>query len=196
MTRLTINVPVVASIVAIAIASLVMATQLIELAAAVLTPNPRLDATRARIDDYLVEHADSMKMYGARFDGRSLFFKPKPPRKPPRKIVQRDETPKPVAPPPKTGPPATYPGPSVKFVVGDEVWFHDGLHASVGEEVDGVTIIASDPPWTVKLGYGGGEYDIKLFEKKKLFKDQPRETTSRSFPGLKRVEEEPVASRQ
>ena len=147
MTRLTINIPVVASIVAIAIASLVMATQLIDLAAAVLTPNPRQDATKARIDDYLVEHADSMNMYGARFDGRSLFFKPKPPRviPPPAPVVDRG----PVTPPPPakpSGPPATYKGPSVRFVVGDEVWFHDGVHASVGEEVDGVTIIASNPP--------------------------------------------------
>jgi len=186
MTRLPINIPLVASVVAIAFASLVMAVQLTELAGAVLTPRPREDPIRARIDAYLTEHADAMTTYRERFDGRSLFFKPKPPPPPPREPTVVDSTPDAPPPPlPPPGPARTYGGPSVRFVVGDEVWFQDGMHASVGEAVNGVTIIASDPPWTVTLGYGGGEYAIKIFEKKKLFEDRPARTSDGSFPGLK-----------
>ena len=195
MTRLSINIPLVASVVAIAFASLVMAAQLADLAEAVLTPRPREDPTRARIDSYLAEHADAMNTYRGRFDGRSVFFKPKPPPPPPRKPALVDRTPV-TAPPGPTAPPAIYPGPSISFVLGNEVWFHDGLHASVGEAVNGVTIIASDPPWTVTLGYGGGEYPIKLFERKELFADRPTETSDGSFPGLKSVRSEPVAGSQ
>ena len=186
MTRLTINIPLVASIIAIAFASLVMAVQLVDLAGAVLTPHPREDPIRARIDDYLVEYADGMNTYRDRFDGRSLFFKPKPPPPLPRKpaVVERAPV-APALPPGPELPPKTYPGPSVSFVVGDEVWFHNGLHASVGEEIDGVTIIASNPPWTVTLGYGGGEYPIEIFKKKNLFRDHIEKTSNGSFPGLK-----------
>ncbi len=196
MTRLPINIPLVASIVAIAFVSLVMATQLVELAGAVLTPRPREDPIRARIDAYLTEHADGMNMYRGRFDGRSLFFKPKRPPKPRTEpvIVERNAAPKP--PPAPKARPTSYTGPSVSFVVGNEVWFHDGAHASVGEAVNGVTIIASDPPWTVTLGYGGGEYPVKLFEKKELFRDQLKKTSDASFPGLKSVSREPVVSSQ
>ena len=199
MTRLSINIPLVASIVAIAFASLVMAAQFVELAGAVLTPRPREDPTRARIDAYLAEHADAMNTYRGRFDGRSLFFKPKPPPPPPRVVANpppTDPRPGPARPAGPTGPPATYPGPTVRFVVGNEVWFHDGMHASVGEAVNGVTIIASDPPWTVTLGYGGGEYPIKLFEKKELFRDRPKKTSDGSHPGLKSVDSEPVVNSQ
>ena len=197
MTRLPINIPLVASVIAIAFATLVMAAQLSELAGAVLTPRPGDDPIRARIDAYLAEHADAMNTYRGRFDGRSLFFKPKRPPLPPRKIEVVESGPdEPPPPPPKRGPPATYGGPSVRFVVGNEVWFHDGVHASVGEAVNGVTIIASDPPWTVTLGYEGGEYPIKIFEKKKLFQDQLKKTSDGSFPGLKSASSEPVASSQ
>ncbi len=196
MTRLPINIPLMASLVAIAIASLVMAAQLSKLAGAVLTPRPREDPIRGRIDAYLAEHADGMNTYRRRFDGRSLFFKPKPPPPPPPTAPLVDSTPVTPPPPARTAPPTSYPGPSVRFVVGNEVWFHDGLHASVGEEVNGVTIIASDPPWTVTLGYGGGEYAVKLFERKKLFSDQPTKTSNGSFPGLKNVGSEPAASTQ
>jgi hypothetical protein len=186
MTRVPINIPLVASIIAISLASLVMAVQLSDLAGAVLTPRPREDPIRARIDDLLVEHADGMNTYRGRIDGRSLFFKPKPPPPKPRKPAIVDRTPAPLPPPPGPKLPARqYGGPSVSFVVGNEVWFHNGLHASVGEEVSGVTIIASDPPWSVTLGYGGGEYPIELFKKKKLFPDQPTKTSNGPFPGLK-----------
>jgi hypothetical protein len=197
MTRLSINIPLVASVVAIAFASLVMAAQLADLAEGVLTPRPREDPTRARIDSYLVEHAGAMNTYRGRFDGRSVFFKPKPPPPPPRPIKIAERVPATPPPPPgPTAPPLTYSGPSISFVVGNEVWFHDGSHASVGEAVDGVTIIASDPPWTVTLGYGGGEYRITLFQRKELFADQPTTTSDGSFPGLKSVRSEPVASNQ
>ena len=65
------------------------------------------------------------------------------------------------------------------------MWFHKGRHASVGEEVDGVTVIASDPPWTVTLGHLGEEYEILLFRKGNLFENAPSVKSDREFPGLR-----------
>ena len=58
----------------------------------------------------------------------------------------------------------------------------------VGETgANGVTIISSDPPWMLRLGHDGGEYDYELFRR-----TYPGlEATPRSpgpTPGLKPVE--------
>ncbi len=57
------------------------------------------------------------------------------------------------------------------FVVGNEVWFkpvraeESSLRVSVGQEKDGIQVISTSLPWSVKVGYLGGEYDIELFPK-------------------------------
>ena len=147
MPRWSTNIPLVTSIAAIVLALLVMVTQVAGLVSATLTPGIGGDRTTSRLNEYLDEHDEWMKTFRDRFDGRSLFFKPKRPRRPvePPPVVDRGDDPPPPQPPPP--PPRNYGGPSVIFVVGDEVWFHNGRHASVGEEVDGVKVIASDPPW-------------------------------------------------
>ncbi len=127
-----------------------------------------------------------------------MFFKPKPPPKPratpPPKpaIVQRDE-PKPPPTPVEPSAPRTYQGPSIMFVLGDEVWFHGGLRVSVGDEKDGVKVLASDAPWSVTLGHMGGEYTLDLFN---FSRETPglSEKPARSrkpVPGLKIVEADP-----
>jgi hypothetical protein len=77
----------------------------------------------------------------------------------------------------------------VIFVVGDQVWFHNGRHASVGEEVDGVKVIASDPPWSVTLLHAGREYEVPLFHRNELFDNTPNVNKDRAFPGLKIAKE-------
>ncbi len=191
MPRWSTNIPLVTSVAAIVFAALVMVTEVAGLISAALTPGVGEDPTAARLNEYLAVHDAVMKTYRDRFEGRSLFFKPKPPPPPKRPkplVVDRGDDP-PPPPPPKT--PASYTGPSVIFVVGDEVWFHKGRHASVGEEVDGVTVIASDPPWTVTLGHAGGEYEIPLFRKGNLFENAPSVKSDREFPGLRIAKDSP-----
>jgi len=189
VSRWSINIPLSASVAAIVFAVVVMSVQLSSLASAMLTPRLQDDPTRARLDEYLVEHQASLGAYRDRVEGRSLFFKPKPyPRKRPpvSPVVDRGPV-EPPPPPQPTGPPRSYSGPSILFVLGDEVWFHDGMHISVGEESDGVTVIASDAPWSVTLGHADGEYDIDLFKKHTLFDDVPPRSTP--LAGLKVVDE-------
>lgn len=185
MPRWSTNIPLVTSVAAIVLATLVMVTQVAGLVSAALTPGVSDDSITTRLNEYLDEHDEGMQTFRDRFDGRSLFFKPKRPRKPtkpPPPVVDRGDDPPPPLPPP---PPRLYGGPSVIFVVGDEVWFHNGLHASVGEEVEGVKVIASNPPWSVTLFHAGREYELPLFRKHDLFEAAPTVNKDREFPGLK-----------
>ncbi len=190
MPRWATNIPLVTSVAAIVLATLVMVTQVVGLVSAALTPAVGEDRTRSRLNEYLDEHVEGMTTYRERFDGRSLFFKPKPPprpKKPPPPVVDRGDDPPPPPAPPQA--PRLYGGPSVIFVVGDQVWFHNGRYASVGEEVDGVKVIASDPPWSVTLFHAGREYEVPLFHRNELFDNTPSVNKNREFPGLKIAKE-------
>jgi len=185
--RISINTPLVLSAVFIAVAAITVLAQLPALLDALVTPRPGADPTQARLSEYLAGHDEDRATYRGRFDGRSLFVKPQPPRRervapPPPPPDDDDKTP----PPPP--PPRTYEGPTIKFVLGDEVWFHDGVKVRVGQEgSNGVSVIASDPPWTVRLGHRGGEHDIELFDRAQpgLTEEPP---TQKPMPGLVPVE--------
>jgi hypothetical protein len=193
--RITINTPLAVSVIALALLAVVVVWQMPQVFGALMTPRPDDDPTKARMGEYLVAHAEDLESYRDRFDGRSLFFKPQPP------VVTVSVPPPPRERPKEIGPPTpepvarTYGGPSVNFVLGEEVWFHDGEKVRVGEEgANGVTVIATDPPWSVRLGHRGGEYDIELF--KRTFpglEDEPEKP--RPVPGLVKVEPEPDAGR-
>jgi len=182
MIRIRLERPLLISAASILAAAVVVAAQLPALAQAVFSRGLHEDPVRAKLAGHLLGHKDDHQKYVQRFNGRSLFNKPVPPK---QNIVVRDVPP----PPPKetsgpAGPPSSYGGPPIMFVLGDEVWFRNGLTLSVGEEGQGVKVIAADPPWKVTLGHGGGQYDIELFKKIDLFKDnKPR--AQRDFPGLK-----------
>jgi hypothetical protein len=183
MRRIPLERSFLVSAAAILVASAVVAAQLPALARAVFSRGLQEDPVRARLAAHLKGHEEDHRTYTGRFIGRSLFNKPAPPRRSEPvavKPVERVEQPRPV----ETGPPPSYGGPAVMFVLGDEVWFRNNLTLSVGEEGQGVKVIATDPPWKVRLGHAGGEYDIELFRKIDLFKDStPRAQTN--FPGLK-----------
>jgi hypothetical protein len=191
MLRVSFNTPLVASTVFIAVAAITVLAQLPSLLEALATPRPGADPTQVRLDEFLVGHEDDLATYRDRFDGRSLFIKPAPPRRqappPPPPVREDDDDGGPPPPPP---PPRAYEGPSIMFVLGDEVWFHDGLRVRVGEKgPNGVTVVASDPPWTVTLGHGGGEYDIVLFDRKHEGLDEKPRARG-PMPGLVQVESE------
>ena len=187
MPRISINTPLVTSTVFIAVAAITVLAQLPPLLEALVTPRPGADPTQARLDEYLTGHDEDLATYRGRFDGRSLFIKPQPPPRertppPPPPEDGEDDTPRP---PP---PPRNYEGPTILFVLGDEVWFHDGVKVRVGEEgTNGVSVISSDPPWTVRLGHRGAEHDIVLFERSQPgLNEKPQ--THQPMPGLVRVE--------
>jgi hypothetical protein len=185
--RISINTPLVTSAAFVAVAAITVVAQLPPLLEAMVTPRPGADPTQARLGEYLTGADEDLDTYRERFDGRSLFIKPPPP---PR------ERPAPPPPPPDDGeeapppppPPRNYEGPTIKFVLGDEVWFHDGVKVRVGEEgSNGVSVITSNPPWTVRLGYRGGEHDIVLFDRSQPgLAEEPQ--APEPMPGLVRVE--------
>jgi hypothetical protein len=183
MIRIRLERPFLISAAAILVAAIVVAVQLPALSQAIFSHGLQEDPVQARVAGHLKGHKDDHLKYVQRFNGRSLFNKPLPPRTTqvataPRAIEKTE----PVK--VETGPPPSYGGPAVMFVLGNEVWFRNGLTLSVGEEGQGVKVIAADPPWKVTLGHSGGQYDIELFKKIDLFKDnKPR--AQRDFPGLK-----------
>jgi hypothetical protein len=202
--RIPVNTPLVVSVVFAALAAVVVALQLPALAGALFIGRPDKDPVQVRLAGYLEAHGEDLALYRQRFDGRSLFVKPQPPRTTPPPIVRTpvEEPATPVAPPV----PANYTGPDVLFVLGDEVWFYDeyasplGVRVKVGEEgTNGVTVIASDPPWKVRLGHKGGEYDVQLFNRSYpgLSEEARGPTSERPVPGLvlaEDVKEEPQES--
>ncbi len=176
MHRLGLNTTLLVNIAAIAVATVVFAANMPTLLGAALSPRLGDDETVSLLSQYLAVHDTDLAQYQQRFNGRSVFFKPIPPRiELPRPVpVEIVEAPSEPLPPPI---PAEYTGPSMVFVLGNEERVTDGLTLSVGEEDQGVKVLSCDPPWTVRLAYAGGEYDVVLLE--------------RSFPGFETASREP-----
>ncbi|MCZ6852117.1 MAG: hypothetical protein O7F17_10800 [Planctomycetota bacterium] len=176
--RLGLNTTLLVNIAAIAVATVVFAANMPMLLGAALSPRLGDEKTVSLLSQYLAVHDTDLVQYQQRFNGRSVFFKPIPPRpklRPPPAPVEIVKAPPEPPPPPPI--PEEYTGPSIVFVLGNEVWFTDGLTLSVGEEDQGVKVLSCDPPWTVRLAHAGGEYDVVLLE--------------RSFPGFETASREP-----
>ncbi len=181
------NTPLLISAAAVVVAALVAMGQVPALFGALGTPRLAEDKTTALLDEYLADHEADLESYRKRFDGRSFFFKPRPPRR--ERVVRpaptEEEEPVVVEP---TGPPKSYTGPSIIFVLGNEVFFHGGLRLRIGdEEKEGVTVIASNAPWSVTLGHADGEYELEIF-KRKFPGLETSPQTQRPTPGLVLVE--------
>ncbi|MHC4427636.1 MAG: hypothetical protein ACYS0D_03420, partial [Planctomycetota bacterium] len=72
---------------------------------------------------------------------------------------------------------------SVAFVIGEEVYFSGGLHLRVGEESQGVTLVETDPPWTVTLNQHGMDHEIEIF-KRSTTPFSSSNSTGRLPPGM------------
>ncbi len=182
MRPLAINTPLLINTAAIAVAVWMFGSKLPALPSALFTEGLGNDETSAFLSEYVENHAVDLETYKARIDGRSVFFLPPAPRDPiPIKLVQEEDPPGPPPPPPT---PPRYTGPSVRFLVGNEVYFHDGLRIKLGEEKQGVRVLAVDAPWTVNVAYAGGEYELPVF--KRLFPGikEPSETRHAPTPGM------------
>ncbi len=120
-----------------------------------------------------------------RFDGRSAFYMPSAPVRKAPKPVKPPEPPKPPPPPPPPAAPREYTGPKVAGAIGDTVYFADSSQAKVGEEHNGVKVLASSPPWSVRLAHAGGEYDVPLWTRWKADSlDQDWRSTKAATPGV------------
>ena len=68
--------------------------------------------------------------------------------------------------------------------MGNEVYFHDGLRIKLGEEKQGVCVLAVDAPWTVNVAYAGGEYELTVFKQIHYGIEEPTATRDAPTPGL------------
>ena len=115
--------------------------------------------------------------YLAQIQGRSLFHVPPPPKAPePDKPIEVD----PDKPPP---PPTSYGGPAIVAMLSDTVWFAGGKKMKLGDKEDDLEIISLSPPWMGKLRWKGVDFDVNLFEKSNMLKENsPEESTPDEFP--------------
>lgn len=103
-----------------------------------------------------------------RFVGRSAFFvppapvPPPPPPPPPRDPVETPPSRDPGPPPP----PSSYGGPRIAFVWDDRVTFDNNMTlVAGGEGQNGVEVLETNLPWSVKVRWREVEFDVQLFER-------------------------------
>ncbi len=188
--RWTPNQLLIANVATLVVVLVILAVQLPAVLAAAFGAGLGTDEPTEVVTRLIEFHDEWMETDQRRFTGRSFFFKPPPkavPR-PPREVV--DIPPAPPPEPVELPPSLVYTGPSVIGILGDEVWFRApragslGLRIRVGQEPqEGITVLATNPPWSVTLGYQRGEYDIDVW--KNDFPGIERSAPpSRPIPGL------------
>lgn len=176
--------------IALAIGSLLITMP--SLASAIFAPSLSSQSDQGNLSALLTNHKEDLDTYLNRFEGRSLFFRPKPYPPP---VVARKTTP--VIDEIKTeiGPPSTYTGPKVIGAFGNEVWFKDNLKIPIGEEKNRVKVLQINAPWTVKLGHAGGEYVVPIFSDRLTDSDEFSSPLKlKSIPGITYEKEDPAES--
>ncbi|MCA9298086.1 MAG: hypothetical protein KDA28_03410 [Phycisphaerales bacterium] len=101
-----------------------------------------------------------MTTFRNEIDGRSVFFVPRRPDPPPPPVVERRDT---EDRPPSV--PTRYGGPAVVAMMNGAVWFANGERLEPGQEAAGVRVIETKAPWSVRLEWSGGEFDVDLFRR-------------------------------
>lgn len=198
--RTNINGPLAWSLLLLAVAAITLLITVPSLLVAALAPGPGDEGVNATFASLIEDHAADLTQYRARFDGRSIFFKPK---QPPPPVTYRPPPPpppptdlKPAAPPPPPGPTVAppYRGPAVEAAIGDEVWFTGELRVAVNETLNGLTVVAVNLPWSVDVKYGGWPYTLDIFPKSEIFttpEEEKERTAAATLPGLLEPGQEP-----
>lgn len=165
---LRVGTPVIVSAAAVGVSAIVVAFGVGSIGKSLLQPS--VDAAQA--DPLAALTADSSSLLEKsrkRFDGRSMYtLPPMPVRRP--KVVETKPVDLPPPPPPGPPPvPASYTGPQPTSVLGEYVFFatltEDDKRIKVGETKSGITVIAVNAPYSVKLGYQRGEFTVSLWPK-------------------------------
>ena len=173
-TRPSLSGSLVTSIIALVLLSVTVLASLPSVLAAAFGGGAGEKDPSDTIAALIDEHEALMATYQERFNGRSVFFRPPAPAPPKREVRVREEpkheVPKPEPPPPgPPPPPATYQGPAVSIVLGDKVLFKGpggrsgGNWISVGEEVNGLKVLETNAPRSVRVSYQRGEYEVPVF---------------------------------
>ena len=128
----------------------------------------RVVAEQANVIGRILEDNPVMERSMERFSGRSIFYVPKEPRRPSRPAPPppprvETEPPPPPPPPPPPKAPSKYAGPGIRGILGEEVFFESGKRIKSGESADGVDVLRINGPFSVRLGWRSGEYDVSLF---------------------------------
>ncbi|GEM_PF-884483 len=138
----------------------------IALLAVICAPLLRLRTTTATTDEVKPEEVpvssdkfeQSISTFIAQVEGRSLFYKPGPPR--PKVETAKSNSPKATR----------YGGPSIVAMVNNAVWFSDGQHLEAGQSGKGGTlkVVSLNAPWTARIAWEGGEFDVGFFDRSPL----------------------------
>jgi hypothetical protein len=170
--RTTINGPLTWSLLFITAVVVMLLVQLPSVMRAGFAPGVSNVDVSERLAAMMTEHDNHQTAYRDRFNGRSVFFKPKrpPAPRPPRSTtpIVRAPDPTPTVPTEPSAPtaPSTYRGPAIMAIVGNQVWFEGDLRLTVGdEEVDGVEVKGVNAPWSATVAYNGFDFDVDLFQR-------------------------------
>lgn len=118
--------------------------------------------------------------------GRSMFFPPLP-MSPKEELVS---TPKATR----------YAGPAIVAMVNGAVWFSDGQRLEVGQSSPSgkMKVISLKAPWSARILWDGGEFDVGFFERSPLLTGRVDPATARtdwsSYTGFSSTPSRPAAS--
>jgi len=165
---LRVGTPVLISAAAVGISAVVLAVGVGSVTSTALLPSVG-ESEADPVTTLATKSAEEIERSRKRFDNRSMYtLPPAPPR---RTAVVKREDPKPppvvdLGPPPV---PSSYTGPQPSSVLGDSVIFgsltDENKSIKVGETKAGITVLAINAPYAVKLGYQRGEFTVSLLAK-------------------------------
>ena len=166
------NGPLGVSLVAVTVIGIFVFIGLFTMLSAVFGMGTAEGDPKAELNKLVAINKEKMQDFQDRFNGRSVFYKPSPWPPPLQPTRQPEKVPDaPIAKVPE-GPPKVYDGPGIWYAMTDVVRFKartandKPIDIHVGEEKNGVRLISTSLPWTVRVGYKGGEYDVNVWERK------------------------------
>jgi hypothetical protein len=171
--RFSMNGPLGVSLVAVAVIGIFVIIALFTTLSAAFGFGTGEGDPKAELNKLVAINKEKMQEFQDRFNGRSVFYKPPPwPITRPASSTTTKVEYTPPPPPVDTGPPKVYDGPGVWYAMSDVVRFKaktasdKPMDIRVGEEKNGIKLIATNLPWTIRVGYKGGEYDVNVWERK------------------------------
>ena len=156
------SIPLIGSLLAAVICGWVVAAGLFPIAVTLMTSQNQSE-TNSAMNKAIEKHDSLAKVSADRFTGRSLFTMPSPPPRPapPPAAPVAAPPPPPPAPPPSA--PSEYTGTKPTGMLGQMIFFGSELTIRVGEEKNGIKIIAVEPPTNVRIEHMGGIYSVAVW---------------------------------
>ena len=156
------SIPLIGSFLALAVCGWVVAAQLFPIAVTLMTSQNESE-TNSAMNKAIEKHDSLVKVSVDRFTGRSLFTMPSPPPRPAPPPAAPVATPPPPPPPPPPSAPSEYTGTKPTGMLGRMIFFGSDLTIQVGEEKNGIQILAVEPPTNVRIGHMGGIYSVAVW---------------------------------